>query len=91
MHALVVKSKSTRNVRRFITPLYQRLKKMEPKLAANYQHFTRVTPHDTKVVHARAIPYGSYNEDTAALGLALIGLALMIATTLSLLLAFKVL
>ncbi len=64
---------------------------MQTKLATNYRHYTNVMPHDTKVVHARAIPYGSYNEDTAALGLALIGLALMIATTLSLLLAFKVL
>jgi hypothetical protein len=64
---------------------------MKTKLATEYQHFTNVMPHDTKVVHARAIPYGSYNEDTAALGLAIIGLTLMIATTLSLLLAFKVL
>ena len=64
---------------------------MRTKQAEIYRHFTNVMPHDTKVVHARAIPYGSYNEDTAALGLALIGLALMIATTLSLLLAFKVL
>ena len=64
---------------------------MRTKQAETYRHFTNVTPHETKVVHARAIPYGSYNEDTAALGLALIGLALMIATTLSLLLAFKVL
>jgi hypothetical protein len=64
---------------------------MRTKSAVDCRHFTNVTPHDTKIVHARAIPYGSYNEDTAALGLALIGLALMVATTLSLLLAFKVL
>jgi hypothetical protein len=64
---------------------------METKMAPNYRNFTNVMPHDTKVAHARAIPYGSYNEDTAALGLALIGLALMVATTFSLLLAFKVL
>ena len=64
---------------------------MRTKQAEIYRHFTNVTPHDTKVVHARAIHYGSYNEDTAALGLAMIGLALMVATTLSLLLAFKVL
>jgi hypothetical protein len=64
---------------------------MKTKEAEIYRHFTNVTPHETKVVHARAIPYGSYNEDTAALGLAIIGLALMVATTLSLLLAFKVL
>jgi hypothetical protein len=64
---------------------------MKTKSAAVYRHFTNVTPHETKVVHARAIPYGSYNEDTAALGLAMIGLALMVGTILSMLLAFSVL
>ena len=63
---------------------------MEPKLAANYRHFTRVTPHDTKIVHARSITYGSYDEDTAALTLALIGLALMVITTISMLIAFSI-
>ena len=64
---------------------------MDPKLAANYRHFTKVTPHDTKIVRARAIHYGSYDEDTTALTLAMIGLALMVATTISMLLAFSVL
>lgn len=64
---------------------------MNTKQAEIYRHFTNVVPHDTKVVHARAIPYGSYNEDTAAFGLAMIGLALMIATTISLLVAFSIL
>jgi hypothetical protein len=64
---------------------------MEPKFALNYRHFTRITPHDTKIVHPRAIPYGSYDEDTMALILALSGLAVMIATTLSMLIAFSVL
>jgi len=64
---------------------------MEPRLAANYRHFTMVTPHNTKVVHARAIPYGSYDEDTAALILAFTGLALMAAATISMLIAFSVL
>jgi len=64
---------------------------MKPKHAEIYRHFTNVMPHDTKVVHARAIPYGSYKEDTAALGLAMIGLALMVVTTISMLLAFSVL
>jgi hypothetical protein len=64
---------------------------MEPKLACNYQHFTRVIPHDTKIVHARAIPYGSYDEDTLALTLALTGLALMVVTTVSTLIAFQIL
>jgi hypothetical protein len=64
---------------------------MEPRLAINYRHFTRVMPHETKVVHPRAIHYGSYDEDTAALVLALAGLALMAAATLSMLIAFAVL
>jgi hypothetical protein len=50
-----------------------------------------VTPHNTKVVHARAIPYGSYDEDTAALILAFTGLALMAVATISMLIAFAVL
>jgi hypothetical protein len=64
---------------------------MEPRLAANYRHFTMVTPHETKVVHPRAIPYGSYDEDTMALVLALTGLALMAVATISMLIAFSVL
>ena len=64
---------------------------MDPRLAADYRHFTMVTPHDTKVVHARAIPYGSFDEDTAALILAMIGLALMGVATVSMLIAFSVL
>jgi hypothetical protein len=64
---------------------------MEPRLSADYRHFTMVTPHNTKVVHARAIPYGSYDEDTAALILAFTGLALMAVATVSMLIAFSVL
>jgi len=64
---------------------------MEPKLVANYRHFTRITPHETIVAHPRAIPYGSYDEDTAALSLAVIGLALMAGAILSMLVAFSVL
>lgn len=64
---------------------------MEPKLAANYRHFTMVTPHQTKVVHPHAIPYGSYDEDTMALLLAFAGLALMAVATVSMLIAFSVL
>jgi hypothetical protein len=64
---------------------------MDPRLATDYRHFTRVTPHDTKIVHARAIHYGSYDEDTAALTLAMIGLALMGVTVLAMLVSFSVL
>lgn len=63
---------------------------MDPRLAMKYGHFTKITPHDTKVVHARAIPYGSYDEATASLVLAMIGLTLMVATVISMLIAFKV-
>jgi hypothetical protein len=64
---------------------------MSTKLATNYRHFTRVTPHDTKIVRARAIHYGSYDEDTAAFTLAMIGLALMVVTVLTMLVSFSVL
>jgi hypothetical protein len=64
---------------------------MEPRFSADYRHFTMVTPHNTKVVHARAIPYGSYDEDTMALILAMTGLALMAVATVSMLIAFSVL
>jgi hypothetical protein len=68
----------------------QRLKKMEPKLAANYRHFTRFIPHDTKIVHPHAIHYGSYGEDTAALTLSVVGLALMAVATIAMLVAFSI-
>lgn len=64
---------------------------MEPRLAANYRHFTMVTTHETRVVHPHAMPYGSYDEDTMALVLALTGLALMAVATVSILIAFSVL
>ena len=64
---------------------------MDPRLASDYRHFTMVKPHDTKVAHARALHYGSYDEDTAALVLAMTGLALMAVTTVSMLIAFSVL
>jgi hypothetical protein len=64
---------------------------MLPKSATNYRYFTRVAPHETKVVHPRAIPYGSYDEDTAALTLAMIGLGLMVVAILSMLVAFSIL
>jgi hypothetical protein len=64
---------------------------MGPKLATNYRYFTRVAPHETKVVHPHAIPYGSYDEDTMALVLAFSGLALMAVATISMLIAFSVL
>jgi hypothetical protein len=63
---------------------------MEPKLAANYRHFTRVTPHETKVVHPRAIPYGSYSEGVAIEALVLIGLAVLTTMTVSMLVAFSI-
>jgi len=41
--------------------------------------------------YARAVHYGSYDEDTLALTLAVIGLALMVVTTVSTLIAFHIL
>jgi hypothetical protein len=64
---------------------------MTPKLIANHRYLTRVANHDTRTVHAHSMPYGSYHEDTTALTLAYVGLALMAAATLSVLIAFAVL
>ena len=63
---------------------------MESKLSTNYGHFTKVTPHETKVVHPRAIRYGSYSDDVAFEGLVMIGLAVLTVMTVSLLLAFSI-
>ena len=63
---------------------------MYTKTPINYRHFTKVMPHDTKAVRPRAIPYGSYKEDTAALALAMTGLALMVVTVVAMLVAFSV-
>jgi hypothetical protein len=63
---------------------------MESKLAANYRHFTVVAPHETKVVHPRAIPYDSYSEGVAIEALVLIGLAVLTAMTVSMLVAFSI-
>jgi hypothetical protein len=68
----------------------QRLKKMEPKLAAKYRHFTRFILHDTKIVHPHAIHYGSYDEDTTALTLSIVGLALMAVAIVAMLVAFSI-
>jgi hypothetical protein len=63
---------------------------MDPRFARNYRHFTRVTPHDTKIVRARSIHYGSYDEDTMSLVLAMFGIGLMLATVVSMLFAFRI-
>ena len=68
----------------------QRFKKMEPRFAANYRHFTRFIPHNTKIVHPHAIPYGSYDEDTAALTLSIVGLSLMAVAIIAMLVAFQI-
>ena len=64
---------------------------MISKISAKSRHFTELVHHDTKIGRARAIRYGSYDEDTASLILAMIGVALMLATLASMLFAFKVL
>jgi hypothetical protein len=64
---------------------------MDSKLPMNYRHFTKAIEHDTKVVHLRAITYGSYDEDTTALILALTGLGLLAIATLTMLFSFSVL
>jgi len=63
---------------------------MEPKLAMDYRHFTRFKLHETRVVHPRAIPYGSFSEGLAIEAMALLGLAVLTAATVSLLVAFSI-
>jgi hypothetical protein len=63
---------------------------MDSKLGMNYQHFTKATPHETRIVRPRAIRYGSYSDDVAFEGLAMIGLAVLTVMTVSLLLAFSI-
>ena len=64
---------------------------MEPKLPAKYLPFKRVLDHDTRNLHARAIPYGSYAETAAANGLVLIGFAVLATMLVSLLVRFRIL
>jgi hypothetical protein len=64
---------------------------MEPKLAAKYLPFKRVMDHDTRNLHARAIPYGSYTETAAANGLVLIGFAVFVTMMISALIRFRIL
>jgi len=64
---------------------------MNSKLAMNYRHFTKAIEHDTRIVHPRSSTYGSYDEDTTALILALTGLGLLAIATLSVLFAYAVL
>ena len=63
---------------------------MEPKLAMDYRHFTRFKTQGTKVIHPRAIPYGSFSEGLAIEALALIGLAVLTAATVSMLVVFSI-
>ena len=64
---------------------------MEPKLPAKYLPFKRVMDHDTKNLHARAIPYGSYSETAAANSLVLIGFAVFVTMVISMLVRFRIL
>jgi hypothetical protein len=64
---------------------------MEPRFAAKYLPFKRMTDHETRNLHARAIPYGSYSETAAANGLVLIGFAVLVTMVISLLIRFRIL
>ena len=64
---------------------------MEPKLTGKYLPFRRVMDHDTRNLHAHAIPYGSYTETAAANSLVLIGFAVLITMVISLLVRFRIL
>jgi len=64
---------------------------MEPKLSAKYLPFKRVMDHDTRNLHARAIPYCSYTETAAANGLVLIGFAVFVTMMISMLIRLRIL
>lgn len=63
---------------------------MISKSAPKYRDFKNLIRHDTQAVHVRAIPY-SDDEDNTALMLSVIGLSLVVAITVSFLVAFSVL
>ncbi len=63
---------------------------MKPNLVENYRYFTKVTPHETKIVRPRAIPYGSYSEGVAMEAMVLMGLALLTGMTVLVLVAFSI-
>jgi hypothetical protein len=62
---------------------------MEPNLDANRRQI--IKNYQTRSFRARVIPYGSYTETVAMRALVLIGLAMLGATTVSILVAFAIL
>jgi hypothetical protein len=64
---------------------------MISRISPKSRHFTDLLHHDTKTVRSHAIRYGSFDEDTVSLTLAMIGLALTAAMVVSILIAFRVL
>lgn len=63
---------------------------MKTNLVENYRYFTKAAPHETKIVHPRAIPYGSYSEGLAMEAMVLMGLALLTAMTVLVLVSFSI-
>ena len=64
---------------------------MQPKSGANYPWLARVTTPQGRNFCLRAIPYGSYSENTAACAVILIGVAVLAWFTLWALIASLVL
>lgn len=63
---------------------------MKTNLVENYRHFANAIPHETKLAHPRAIPYGSHSEGAAMEAMVLMGLALLTAMTVLVLVAFSI-
>jgi hypothetical protein len=63
---------------------------MKTNLVEDYRYFTKAEPHETKIVHPRAIPYGSYSEGVAMEAMVLMGLALLTGMTVLVLVAFSI-
>lgn len=60
---------------------------MEPKSAANYRRFTRVTTYQRRKFYPHAIQYGSYTEAAAVRGLIIAGLVVLFGLSLLITLA----
>jgi hypothetical protein len=67
---------------------------MKSRLATDCLHFPRITPREAEreaeIVRSRTSRYGACDEDTTAVKLAVVGLALTVATILSMLVAFAI-
>jgi hypothetical protein len=68
-----------------------RLKQMNSQITDNCRDFSRFVTRQTRKFYARAIAYGSYSDTLAARLLMMIGLGVMVGTTLWMVVASSIL